>query len=86
MGQLGLHELLPRRKATAEFAEKYCTEGFKSQNMCLNAYNMVYGENDSELNKTALPSFVTHLFSGASRKTLAHYGQIARSGEWGTPV
>nr|CAD7258050.1 unnamed protein product [Timema shepardi] len=82
LGQLGVHELLPRRKATAEFAEKYCTEGIKSQNMCLTAYNLIYGENESELNKTALPSFVSHLFSGASRKTLAHYGQIARSGRF----
>nr|CAD7425604.1 unnamed protein product [Timema monikensis] len=80
LGQLGVHELLPRRKATAEFAEKYCTEGIKSQNMCLTAYNLIYGENESELNKTALPSFVSHLYAGASRKTLAHYGQIARSG------
>ncbi|CAG2054427.1 unnamed protein product [Timema podura] len=82
LSMFGDHGLLPRRILTADIAEKYCGDGSQTQDQCTELFASLTGEQLDEINKTAIPVYISHFFSGTSEKTLAHYSQNIASEEF----
>nr|CAD7265973.1 unnamed protein product [Timema shepardi] len=82
LSMFGSHGLLPRRRLTADIAEKYCGDGAQTQDQCTRLFALVTGEPLDKINKTAIPFYINHLISGTSEKTLAHYFQNIASEEF----
>nr|CAD7392366.1 unnamed protein product [Timema cristinae] len=82
LSMIGSYGLLPRIRLTADIAEKYCGDGSQTQDQCTQLFALVSGEPLDKINKTAIPFYISHFFSGTSRKTLAHYSQNIASEEF----
>ncbi|XP_069676692.1 gastric triacylglycerol lipase-like isoform X2 [Periplaneta americana] len=62
--------------------ETFCQEGTLTYKFCIFGYILSFGGDIEQLNKTLLPTIITHNCAGTSTKTLLHYSQLITSGKF----
>lgn len=76
---LGAHELLPHNGVQRWLAKHSCKINSLEEALCENSMFILCGFNEKQLNRTLFPLIMGHTPSGASTKTVVHYGQEIRT-------
>ncbi|KAL7287740.1 hypothetical protein TKK_0018123 [Trichogramma kaykai] len=79
---LGEGEFLPQNWLLKFFARHGCDVNVSEEKICANTLFLICGFDASQFNYTLLPVILSHSPAGASTKTLIHYGQEIKSGNF----
>ncbi|XP_017758978.1 PREDICTED: lipase 3-like isoform X2 [Eufriesea mexicana] len=78
----GEGEFLPQN-TLVKFLSKYlCNFNFLEKKICANSLFVIVGFDRAEFNYTLLPTILNHTPAGTSSKTLVHYAQAIKSGDF----
>ncbi|XP_063237892.1 lipase 3-like [Bacillus rossius redtenbacheri] len=82
LDRLGVREFVRRSPLVARIAEEMCSDGSRLKGLCIALFVLTFGDDMQHINKTALPSYLSHVLAGGSKKTILHFAQAAATGRF----
>ncbi|XP_012566664.2 gastric triacylglycerol lipase isoform X1 [Hydra vulgaris] len=78
----GLNDFLPQSYFMRFLAQDICGLSHSAEIVCSNVAFLISGFDVSNLNKTRLPVYMSHLPAGTSSKDMIHFAQMIKSGKF----